>query len=284
MPEASILGDKAQCTSDGHGCPGCKHPVVGPAIAGSPTVYVNGKPLLRKGDPGLHASCCGPNTWVVKEGSGIVYANGLPVARKDDPTQHCGGLGHLITGSSNVFVGGPSSAWCSVSDVAKQLGALLWLVLSALQGKKIAVPPGVDLDANIELARSKRTLGIHGGVPTAYAPFWFKSMVETDGPWDYKQQGKQYEDFGNFNYGATGKGLGIPEGVLLRQAGKYQQKMKTSKPEWGDPGNGFWGGTPPYGDDPDDQAMIKEGFKYYDEYMEKKRKEENKFPVPLIIL
>lgn len=36
--------------------------------------------------------------------------------------------------------------------------------------------------------------------------FLRQSSVTTcnKGPWDYKQQGKQYQEFGNFNYGATG--------------------------------------------------------------------------------
>lgn len=90
---------------------------------------------------------------------------------------------------------------------------------------------------------------------------WFYDMVKNMAPWDYKQQGSQYADFGNFNYGLTGAAAGIPSDVLLRAAGYAQQRAGTSRPEWGDPT-----GSPPYGDDPRDQCFIKKGIDYYDKY------------------
>ena len=100
------LGDKAQIQQDSHGCPGCPHPGVGPAIAGSPNVFVNGRPALRKDDVGIHAVCCGANMWSASAGSQTVFINGKPAHRKDDQTRHCGGSGKLIEGSDNVIVGG----------------------------------------------------------------------------------------------------------------------------------------------------------------------------------
>ncbi len=102
----SRLGDKSQVPSDGHGCPACPHSCVGPAVGGSPNVFVNGKPALRVGDPGVHAACCGPNTWVARAGSSTVKINGLKAHRKDDADTHCGGNGKMIEGSPNVFSGG----------------------------------------------------------------------------------------------------------------------------------------------------------------------------------
>jgi uncharacterized Zn-binding protein involved in type VI secretion len=99
------LGDQAQNPADAHGCPGCPHPVTGPAIGGSPDVNVNGLPALRKDDPGVHAACCGPNTWNALGCSGSVYINGKGAHRLSDATQHCGGIGQLIDGSPNVFTG-----------------------------------------------------------------------------------------------------------------------------------------------------------------------------------
>jgi hypothetical protein len=32
-------------------------------------------------------------------------------------------------------------------------------------------------------------------------------MVQTGGPYDYKQAGKQYADYGNFNFGYVGTGI-----------------------------------------------------------------------------
>ena len=110
-------------------------------------------------------------------------------------------------------------------------------------------PPGAYVDKNMAEARKH-----------FYDPFrlnWFKKMVQNKGPWDYKQQGRQYQDFGNFNYGATGNSAGIFSEILLRAAGHAQQKAGTSRPEWGSPFGG-----PPYGDDPADQEMIKKGIEY----------------------
>jgi uncharacterized Zn-binding protein involved in type VI secretion len=75
-------------------------------MIGSPTVFVNGKPVLRVDDVGVHAACCGPNQWKATTGSGTVFANGQSVVRKDDPTRHCGGNGQMIEGSPNVSAGG----------------------------------------------------------------------------------------------------------------------------------------------------------------------------------
>ena len=67
---------------------------------------VNGRPALRVGDPGVHSSCCGPNTWVAAAGSGSVFINGIPAHRLGDAVTHCGGSGNLVEGSGDVITGG----------------------------------------------------------------------------------------------------------------------------------------------------------------------------------
>jgi hypothetical protein len=62
---------------------------------------------------------------------------------------------------------------------------------------------------------------------------WFYNKVRSRGPWDYKQLNQQYQDFGNFNYGATGAAFGFSQDTLLRMAGWAQVQAGTSKPEWG---------------------------------------------------
>ncbi|WP_133820702.1 RHS repeat-associated core domain-containing protein, partial [Tahibacter aquaticus] len=116
-----------------------------------------------------------------------------------------------------------------------------------------AMPPGVDLKKNIADASGMWPLG-------------FRNAVKNKGPWDYKQQGAQYQDFGNFNYGATGRATGFGNEMLLCQAGRAQVAAGTSLPGWGTPGSTAMciGGTAPYGDDPADQAMIKQGMDYFD--------------------
>lgn len=92
------VGTEAFCPADAHGCPGCPHSVRGPVVEGSPLVRVNGRPAARAGDAGVHAQCCGPNTFVIEEGDPEVLIDGRPAARLGDPTRHCGGFGHLVSG------------------------------------------------------------------------------------------------------------------------------------------------------------------------------------------
>ncbi|MHB1056516.1 MAG: RHS repeat-associated core domain-containing protein [Rhodanobacter sp.] len=120
-------------------------------------------------------------------------------------------------------------------------------------------PPGVDLSKNVGLAENLGVLADAAGPAgesLRYSTFY--KLVKNKGPWDYKQQGSQYQDFENFNYGATGAAAGIPGVTLLRAAGAAQVRAGTSTPSWGSPFGG-----PPYGDDPNDQAKILAGIKYY---------------------
>ena len=106
MPPQSRLGDKSNVPVDAHGCPACPHPGVGPAIVGSPDVFVNYRPALRVGDKGIHAACCGPNTWEAIVGSATVFINYKAAHRLGDLDKHCGGVGQMIEGSNNVITGG----------------------------------------------------------------------------------------------------------------------------------------------------------------------------------
>lgn len=75
-------------------------------MAGSPDVFINGRPAVRVGDPGIHAACCGPNTWTAAKGSSTVFINGRPAHRLGDTDTHCGGVGQMIEGSPDVDIGG----------------------------------------------------------------------------------------------------------------------------------------------------------------------------------
>jgi hypothetical protein len=92
-------------------------------------------------------------------------------------------------------------------------------------------------------------------------PWTFKSLVDTGRPWDYKNHpGNRsiisWQDFGNYNYGATGAATGIfTLETLLREAGRAQ---KNPDPKWGCPKGGW-----PYGDDPRDQYGIIKGWNDY---------------------
>lgn len=134
------------------------------------------------------------------------------------------------------------------------------------------IPPNVDLKADAEQAGKANAMG------QAYKYWWFKEMVQTGGPWDYKspRQGdnlvnKEYEDFGNWHYGYVGDEAGIPSYILQQRAGVEQIKQGTSKPEWGEPswgpsgyGEGVnpFGGSGTYGDDPHDNEMLRKGITF----------------------
>jgi uncharacterized Zn-binding protein involved in type VI secretion len=107
MPGVCTLGDIAKTTvPHEHGCAGCPHVCLGPAISASANVSIGGQPALRVGDMGIHAACCGPNTWIVQEGSGQVFINGSASVSIGDKTLHCSiGAGKMQTGSGVVIDG-----------------------------------------------------------------------------------------------------------------------------------------------------------------------------------
>ena len=72
------------------------------AVSGSPSVFVEGSPALRKGDPfPPHSPSFVPNARLVG-GSSTVFADGLPLGRKGDRLD-CGDS--LAKGSSTVDAG-----------------------------------------------------------------------------------------------------------------------------------------------------------------------------------
>lgn len=105
MRAQSRLGDRSYVPEDNHNQVDCPHKCIGPATKASPDVFVNQQPALRITDTGIHARCCGPNTWQAVEGSQTVHINNLGAHRKEDKDQHCGGPGYMVDGSSDVFVG-----------------------------------------------------------------------------------------------------------------------------------------------------------------------------------
>ena len=182
-------------------------------------------------------------------------------------------LGRFLSQDPIGLGGGPNLyAYCVGSPLAyiDPLGLGGESLLFTLpNGQKIPYPPGVDINRNIEEAKDHLD------------PRWFYNQVKNKGPWDYKQQGSQYQEFGNFNYGATGSAFGFPTTTLLREAGRAQQVAGTSKPEWGDPGSRWnpFGGSGSYGDDPADAALIQQGVQYYQLYQQQNF-EQNNQPQP----
>ena len=133
-----------------------------------------------------------------------------------------------------------------------------------------------------------------------YNPFTFRDYVKTNGKWDLKNNKNtiygigndgetkflfnnilmEAQDIGNHHFGAVALAYGLfpNEEFILKQAGAYQIKSGTSKPEW----QIYKEETrynfsklenlipykekviqPPYDDDPRDQKWIKSGFQYF---------------------
>ena len=105
------------------------------------------------------------------------------------------------------------------------------------------------------------TENVDAGLILASKMFYFYNQVKNKAQWDYKQFGVQYEEIGNFNYGATGAAMGIDLNILLRAAGWAQRQAHTSKSEWGSPLD--FNLLSSYGDDPQDQKWITRGFFWF---------------------
>jgi len=98
----AAINDYSLNPADAHGGPCCPHSVIGPIITASPNVIVGGWPIARKGDRGIAAACCGPNTFVIAEGDPNVLIDGRPAARPGDKTTHCGGFGKIVSSKQAV--------------------------------------------------------------------------------------------------------------------------------------------------------------------------------------
>ena len=112
-------------------------------------------------------------------------------------------------------------------------------------GKVPPAPLGTSVDANMKLADDNSN------------PVWFYKQVKNGSVWDYKQIDSKYEDFGNFNFGATGSAFGFPAGVLKRGAGWANQIADPTRTGLGSPYGRY-----PYGDTPQDQDQIDKGINY----------------------
>ena len=116
-------------------------------------------------------------------------------------------------------------------------------------------PQGVSLDQNLQESKRQKEYFSSGGGGFLFS--WFYKKVRNHGEWDYKQRHSQYQNFGNFHYGAVGTAAGISEAVLLRAAGAAQSSAGTSEEDF----NNWWSNSP-YGDDFIDQVWIEAGIDY----------------------
>jgi RHS repeat-associated protein len=125
-------------------------------------------------------------------------------------------------------------------------------------------PPNVDVDNNIDWAEnpsygSNDPNAIAGGFE-AHVGAWFDRICCDSSQWNYKAwspRGK-YDAFGNFNFGATGAALGIPQSILLRGAGLAKFFNVHPLGKFGNP-LGQW----PYGNQREKQQAIEDGIRYF---------------------
>jgi hypothetical protein len=143
------------------------------------------------------------------------------------------------------------------------------------------VPPGVDIDENIERAQEHHhdpwiwRAAFAAGftcVPTPLGPlclgagafagddlFWFVNQIRENGEWDFKLESPTgdpllYEPFGNFHFGIIAAAIGLPPEIAKCGAGLVH--IITNR--------GPTGGVLECGDDPDDQRRIDEGYRWYE--------------------
>lgn len=164
-----------------------------------------------------------------------------------------------LTETDELLAQGQSSAWDYFGytdyDNADPQSAL---ILGAPEA-----PPGVDVAANIAEAISfRRRVDWNGlGLPAKLA--WFYSKVANGKIWDYKvSHGKQYEAFGNYHYGLIGASLGIPNILLINEAGISNLTSPFANPALdGKPGPRWnpHAGTRTHGDNPVDAYNIMTG-------------------------
>jgi RHS repeat-associated protein len=189
---------------------------------------------------------------------GMVPANPTPSPVGSTPGTGGGGSGRIGYGNPGGSVPGGVGT-DALRNPAAGLGP---------RGINVATLP--EFPAYADLLRNMNESASHGPWWEAELP-WFRDQVQSGARWDYKLDGPKgkYEAFGNLNYGATGASLGIPEHILVREAGRAQMNSPGgSRPEWGHPGSrllypvggGGWGH---FGDEPKDQFWIKQGILIY---------------------
>jgi hypothetical protein len=117
------------------------------------------------------------------------------------------------------------------------------------------IPPGVNTDVHMKITSDQWKRDPATGAFMS----WFYLKVRNRSAWDYKQQNPEWENFGNFHYGAVGTAGQLSEQLVLRAAGYAQAQAKTQAEnhKWG-----YWFWLPPYGDDIKDQRWIKMGILY----------------------
>jgi len=127
-----------------------------------------------------------------------------------------------------------------------------------------AVPPhpaGADVDANIGTAQFSNAINwLNPATHDVAVNLWFTHLEAPGQAWDYKSQGgMQYDDFGNFNYGAAGAAAGFPLSELQTVAGGLSAVLGTGNQQTYGP---FYK-SPYYAHAPIKSSQISAGYAYF---------------------
>jgi len=95
-------------------------------------------------------------------------------------------------------------------------------------------------------------------------PLYLDEATRPGGALDPTPRGEPGDELRAFKYAVAGRCLGLPEGVILRRAGRLNRSQHGALAGKGDPGNGVFRGEAPYGSDEKQYAAMKAGFAFYD--------------------
>jgi hypothetical protein len=111
-------------------------------------------------------------------------------------------------------------------------------------------PKDADVDANISSTEAANAAD--QTQDKLVAKVWWADKVQTRGDWDYKKQSLAYDDFGNFNYGATGTVFNYSLSTLEHgaAAARFLKSPLTQLRKYG------------FGNDPHKNDMIRQGMQY----------------------
>ncbi|HZF51577.1 MAG TPA: type VI secretion system tip protein TssI/VgrG [Polyangiaceae bacterium] len=95
-------------------------------------------------------------------------------------------------------------------------------------------------------------------------PRYLDEAMGPGGDLDPTPRGDKSDGLRAFKYAVAARCVGLPEGVILRRAGRLNLAANGPKAGKGDPGNGVFSGEAPYGTSDAQYAAIKSGFAFHD--------------------
>lgn len=154
-------------------------------------------------------------------------------------------------------------------DATKQIEELL--MKNVAEAKKVAILSGANKFISEPTLLWSFYLNVKKNAAMDYKnpAVWYKTFPDLP----YPEEDKVYHvfgqdisssDLGNLNYALVGKALGIDEGLLLQQAGAAELRDHGGQDLYHSEIESLNKRNEGYGDQPDDQKTIKNGFDIYD--------------------